>query len=173
MRTKKTASTDTMIPNNTASAVFLDFQCATDFIPIPSEAEIEHYLKTALSSFSHKESVSVSIRLVDKAEIQALNLAFRGKDKPTNVLSFPFEMPEGIPLPEKILGDILICPAVLMEEAMDQKKSYDHHVAHMVIHGVLHLLGYDHITDAEAEIMESLEIACLKQLNIQNPYSLD
>jgi probable rRNA maturation factor len=170
MTLNKVAPADSLLPDHAAPAVFLDFQCATDFTPTPTESEIEYYLQTALRGFIFQEALCVTIRLVDKAEMQALNLAFRGKDKPTNVLSFPFEMPQEIDLPERMLGDILICPAVLMEEAIDQKKSYDHHVAHMVIHGVLHLLGYDHMNDSEAEIMESLEIERLKQLNIQNPY---
>lgn len=117
--------------------------------------------------------VEVALILKDKHGIQALNHEYRQKDKATNVLSFPFEYPEGLSF-EQIgshnLGDLIICPQVVIDEAQAQNKSYQDHFLHMCVHGTLHLLGYDHIEDKQAEIMETLEINILKQLNIHNPY---
>jgi probable rRNA maturation factor len=113
-------------------------------------------------------AVEISVRLADDAEVQALNRDFRGQDKPTNVLSFPFEAPPGVEIP--LLGDIIICSEVVAREAAEQDKPLQAHWAHMVIHGTLHLLGYDHIDEAEAEQMEGLEIALLGGLGFANPY---
>ena len=99
-----------------------------------------------------------------------LNRDFRGKDKPTNVLSFPFEVPDFLIDEEPTLGDIIIAMPVIEAEAVEQKKSVEHHLAHMTIHGTLHLLGFDHIIDEEAEEMEALEIEILEKLGIANPY---
>ncbi|OZB41718.1 MAG: rRNA maturation RNase YbeY, partial [Alishewanella sp. 34-51-39] len=104
-------------------------------------------------------------------ESQQLNLQYRGKDKATNVLSFPFQCPPGIELP--LLGDLVICAGVVRAEAAEQNKPLAAHWAHMVVHGCLHLLGFDHINDADAEQMEAEEIQILQQLGISNPYLLD
>src|SRR5690606_12322097 len=101
-------------------------------------------------------------------ESQALNLLYRGKDKPTNVLSFPCELPAGVDLP--VLGDLVICQPVVNLEAAEQNKASEAHWAHMVIHGTLHLLGYDHEDDEEARVMESLETQLLTQLGYPRPY---
>ncbi|MBA3981050.1 MAG: rRNA maturation RNase YbeY, partial [Alcanivorax sp.] len=103
---------------------------------------------------------------------QALNHDYRGKDAPTNVLSFPFEMPEGLTLSgdELILGDIALCADVIAREATEQGKPAAHHWAHMVVHGVLHLLGYDHVADDDAADMEALEVTILAGLGIPDPY---
>ncbi len=108
------------------------------------------------------------IRLVDTAEIQLLNGTYREKDKPTNVLSFPSELPKEIEV--AILGDVVICIAVVQIEAKAQSKTFENHLMHMAVHGVLHLLGYDHIKDNEADEMEGLEIKILAGLGIENPY---
>lgn len=105
---------------------------------------------------------------MNSEESQSLNSQYRGKDKPTNVLSFPFEVPDGIEL--DLLGDLIICADVVEKEAQEQDKPLLHHWAHMVIHGTLHLLGYDHISDDEAEEMEALEIKLLAHLSIPDPY---
>jgi len=107
----------------------------------------------------------LSLACVDDAAIQTLNRDYRGKDKPTNVLSFPIE---GGPL----LGDIVLAYETTKMEAAAQGKSFDHHLTHLIIHGFLHLLGYDHMDNKSAAIMESLEIAALSQLGIDNPYEL-
>ena len=114
------------------------------------------------------EEHEITIRLVDAEEIQSLNAQFREKNSPTNVLSFPFDVPAGVPL--ALLGDIVICPTVVEAEAQQQSKPLSHHWAHMVIHGCLHLLGYDHIDEHDAEKMEGIEIETLSALNIANPY---
>ncbi|KAA0874633.1 rRNA maturation RNase YbeY [Nitrincola tapanii] len=110
----------------------------------------------------------VCIRLVSAAESQELNRTWRGKDYPTNVLSFPFEAPPGIPIDS--IGDLVICAEVVKQEALEQGKQELDHWAHLVIHGLLHLIGFDHINDAEAEEMEALEISLLARLGIPNPY---
>ena len=118
----------------------------------------------------------IAIRIIDEAESQSLNHDYRGKDYPTNVLSFPFELPDGMPeemraeLGDGIIGDIAICAPVVEREAKDQGKTPEAHWAHMVVHGVLHLLGHDHVDDAGADIMEALEVEVLSELGYANPY---
>ena len=108
----------------------------------------------------------LSLALTDDAHIRDLNRTFRGKDKPTNVLSFPSIGPG------PLLGDVIIAFETVEQEAKAQQKSLPDHTAHMLVHGFLHLLGYDHANDAEAEIMETLEIRILETLNIDNPYQI-
>jgi len=115
------------------------------------------------------DSAELTVRLVDTEEIQQLNNSYRHKDKPTNILSFPFEAPEFIPL--DLLGDLVICHAIIEKEAIEQQKQLTAHWAHIIIHGVLHLIGYDHIEDAEANEMEAFEIELLQQLGFENPYN--
>ncbi|WP_416397658.1 rRNA maturation RNase YbeY [Allohahella sp. A8] len=118
---------------------------------------------------------SLSIQLLNSEDMQAYNSQYRGKDKPTNVLSFPFDPPQGLP-PEALaaaqaeLGDIFICPEVLEQEALEQQKLLEHHWMHIVIHGLLHLLGHDHIEADEAEVMEAIEVELLAALGIADPY---
>lgn len=114
------------------------------------------------------EPSELTVRIVDEAEITELNRLYRDKDKPTNVLSFPFEKIDGLDLP--LLGDVVICASVVAKEAQEQGKVEQDHWAHMIIHGVLHLLGYDHIDDVEADEMEALEIKVLAGLAIADPY---
>ena len=116
-----------------------------------------------------KTSPNVSLRIVSKHESQELNANYRNKDKPTNVLSFPMEMEiieEGLCL----LGDLAICAEVVQQEALDQKKTLQHHWAHMLVHGMLHLQGYDHIENKDADEMERLEVKILEGLGFDNPY---
>lgn len=133
---------------------------------IPNDEQFQHWVDTTLNRYN--QPFELTIRVVDAAESQTLNNQYRQKDKPTNVLSFPFEVPEGVTL--NLLGDIVICALVVDQEAQEQQKTSTEHWAHMVIHGCLHLLGYDHITDDEAEEMESLEIDILAELGFNNPY---
>ncbi len=149
------------------SNVILDLQIACDNAEgLPSEALFQRWLDQVLPKFQAESEVT--IRLVDEAESHDLNLTYRGKDKPTNVLSFPFEAPPEIELP--LLGDLIICRQVVEQEAIEQQKSAEEHWAHMVIHGCLHLLGYDHIEDDEAEEMETLETEILAELGYADPY---
>ena len=122
-------------------------------------------------SHLHIGDKEITVRFVNNDESQQLNNDYRGKDKPTNVLSFPFECPPEVPL--DLLGDLVICVPVIAREAEEQQKPIAHHYAHMIVHGTLHLLGYDHIEDAEAEEMEGLEIAILAKLAIDDPYQDD
>ncbi|MDC9714770.1 MAG: rRNA maturation RNase YbeY [Gammaproteobacteria bacterium] len=115
------------------------------------------------------ETSELLIRIVNKNEMQNLNKTYRNQDKPTNVLSFSSDLPTEID--ETILGDVVICSAVVREEAKMQNKAFDDHLAHMAVHGVLHLLGYDHIKENEAQAMEALEIKILQKLDIENPYT--
>lgn len=157
--------------------VSVDLQIATEEEDQPPPAKIQQWVASALAHAQPANSVStpqpapeLTIRIVDEAEITALNRDYRSKDKATNVLSFPADLPDHIDLP--LLGDLVICAAVVKREAEAQHKTINDHWAHMVIHGTLHLLGYDHTGDDEAEIMEGLEIDALATLHIANPYIL-
>lgn len=141
-------------------------QSAEDIALLPTDQELNTWVNAALSSY--QKPFELTIRIVDSNESQALNSQYRHKDKPTNVLSFPFEVPDGIEL--NLLGDLIVCAQVVAKEAKEQKKSNAAHWAHMIIHGCLHLLGYDHISDTEAQEMESLEINILAKLGVSNPY---
>ena len=145
----------------------IDLQNACDSKEVPSNELFQLWVETALNSVTDKE-FELTIRLVNEEESRQLNKQYRQKDKPTNVLSFPFEVPEGIEL--NLLGDLVICSQVVEQEAKEQNKKIFDHWAHMVIHGSLHLLGYDHINDNDADEMETLEIEILAKLTISNPY---
>ena len=133
---------------------------------LPTAEQIEQWATAAVQPQSEEEEMTV--RIVDEAESHALNLNYRGKDRPTNVLSFPFECPDEVELP--LLGDLVICRQVVEREAQEQDKPLMAHWAHMVVHGSLHLLGYDHIEDDEAEEMESLETQIMTGLGFADPY---
>ena len=133
---------------------------------LPTAEQIEQWATAAVQPQS--DEVEMTVRIVDEAESHALNLNYRGKDRPTNVLSFPFECPDEVELP--LLGDLVICRQVVEREAQEQGKPLMAHWAHMVVHGSLHLLGYDHIEDDEAEEMESLETQIMIGLGFVDPY---
>ena len=133
---------------------------------LPTAEQIEQWATAAVQPQS--DEVEMTVRIVDEAESHELNLNYRGKDRPTNVLSFPFECPDEVELP--LLGDLVICRQVVEREAQEQDKPVIAHWAHMVVHGSLHLLGYDHIEDDEAEEMESLETQIMTGLGFADPY---
>ena len=122
-----------------------------------------------VASDAPRDPVEVSLLLTDDAGVRELNSAWRGKDKPTNVLSFPAPEQPGVPGPRH-LGDIALAFETLQREAWDEGKTVADHAAHLIVHGTLHLLGYDHETTGEAEIMEALEVKALKSLGIGDPY---
>lgn len=146
--------------------VALEVQRASESRRAPTKAKLRAYAEAALAG--RREDAGLVIRIVDEPESQALNRQYRGIDKPTNVLSFPFEAPPQVR--SRHIGDLVICAPVVEREAAEQGKPLEAHWAHMVVHGVLHLLGYDHETDADAETMEGLEIAILGRLGFPNPY---
>ena len=144
----------------------ISIQYATDKALAPKPALLRQWARCALNDTQAEKEITVRIVGVD--EMTSLNETYRRKSGPTNVLSFPFEaMP---PMDEGILGDIVICAEVVNGEAYEQRKSRDEHWAHMIVHGVLHLLGYDHEVDDEAEVMEALEVKILAELGYANPY---
>jgi probable rRNA maturation factor len=144
----------------------LDVQNAASDGDIPTQTLLKRWVRAAIGT--QRRSAEVSLRIVDEDEMCALNGRYRGKPQPTNVLSFPADLPPEVDLPH--LGDIVICAAVVVREARAQHKLALDHWAHLVIHGTLHLLGFDHIDTADAEVMEGLEIEILNTLQIANPY---
>ncbi|MFC7368092.1 MULTISPECIES: rRNA maturation RNase YbeY [Vreelandella] len=148
--------------------IVIDRQAAINEPSLPTLEQLTHWVSCVFSHHPDDERRELTIRFVDEAESQALNRDYRGKDKPTNVLSFPFENPPGVSLP--LLGDLVICHAVVTLEANEQQKCLEHHYAHMVVHGTLHLMGYDHVEEQEAERMEQLERELLATLDIADPY---
>ena len=141
----------------------LDLQLATDG-QHPDEAQLRRWCELALRQ--RTADSELTIRLIDEAEGRELNHTWRHKDYATNVLSFPAEIPDGI-LDIPLLGDLVICVPVVEREAAEQSKALEAHWAHLVIHGCLHLLGYDHIEDDEAEVMEAREDAILRDLALE------
>lgn len=134
---------------------------------LPSTADFERWISTALATQSLEEA-EVSLYIVDEAEGQELNKQYRDRDYPTNVLSFPADIPEEVGVP--LLGDLVVCAPVVEREAQEQGKSLEAHWAHMLIHGSLHLLGFDHIDDTEADEMEALETEIITGLGYPAPY---
>ena len=134
---------------------------------LPKDEELLTWLKETLSFEQHGDT-ELTIRFVDEKESAELNEQYRHKKGSTNILSFPFEKPDEIEL--ALLGDLVICSDVVKQQAKEQGKKELAHWAHMVVHGTLHLLGYDHLTSAEAEEMENKEIKILSQLGYTDPY---
>lgn len=150
--------------------VAIDLQIASaDTNNLPNLEQITQWATRAVRAENLEPEMTV--RIVDEAESRELNFTYRGKDRPTNVLSFPFECPPEVELP--LLGDLVICRQVVEREAREQGKPLLAHWAHMVVHGSLHLLGYDHIEDDEAEQMERLETGIMLELGFEDPYSYD
>ena len=146
----------------------VDVQLASTAGQLPELSAIQRWAALALEELGEDpEPPDLCIRLVDAAESQTLNSRFRGQEKPTNVLSFPAD----VHIPgRRTLGDVVICMPVVVGEAARQQKAVDDHLAHMVVHGVLHLFGYDHQKDDDAQRMEGLEQQILRQLGVADPY---
>ena len=136
--------------------------------PAPEEDDIRRWIAAALAGGERSADSEICVRLVDRDEMSKLNRDYRAKEGPTNVLSFPSDLPAELELP--LLGDIIICAPVVRTEAAQQHKSLRAHWAHLTVHGTLHLLGYDHIEEHQAAAMEALETRILEQLNFACPY---
>ena len=141
----------------------VEVQRIIDLAGVPADEQLVEWVNIVC-----QDERELVIRIVDEDESQDLNHQYRSKDRSTNVLSFPFETPPGVPCDH--LGDLVICASVVEREAREQNKPLDAHWAHMVVHGVLHLMGHDHQNDAEAEKMEDLEIEILSRLGFSDPY---
>src|SRR5690606_41022267 len=142
----------------------IDNASGSDEVPAPSA--MRRWVEAALAGA--RDEAELAVRIVAEAESAALNSHYRHKEGPTNVLSFPADLPEAVDIP--LLGDLVICAPVVAREAGEQDKSLDAHWAHMLVHGTLHLLGYDHIDDTEASEMEALETRILAGLGFPPPY---
>ncbi len=152
----------------------LEIQNPFGFDTIPENTDLNSWVDVALQD--QKQKSSMVIRFVDEAEGLDLNHTYRGKKSTTNVLSFPFEKPDFLlempELDEELahLGDLVLCEPVILKEAAQQNKSKQQHWAHLIVHGTLHLQGYEHLNDEDATIMEALEVEILKKLGFDNPY---
>lgn len=144
----------------------VDVQIASEEDDLPDPAELRTWVGAAVEGF--RDDAELTIRIVDDAESARLNKTYRQRPGATNVLSFPFESPPGTDI--SLLGDIVICAPVVRQEARDQSKSLRSHWAHMVVHGALHLLGFDHLKASDADEMEATEARILDELGIDNPY---
>ncbi|MGZ5054415.1 MAG: rRNA maturation RNase YbeY [Methylobacter sp.] len=145
----------------------IEIQAVFESAGQPDPQQIQFWVDTALADYD--QDTEIVVRIVGEQESAKLNEQYRHKSGPTNILSFPVDVPEGIEL--DLLGDLVICAPVVEKEALEQGKALEHHWAHIIVHGVLHLLGYDHIDDDDAELMENKEIAILNKLHINNPYT--
>jgi probable rRNA maturation factor len=145
----------------------IDIENNSQSLLIPSQEKCEIWITAVLKNQQINEA-EVSVYIVDEDESQELNSQYRGKENPTNILSFPADIPEEVGIP--LLGDLVICAPVVEREAQEQQKTVDAHWAHMLVHGSLHLLGYDHIEDDEAELMEALETNIITGLGFSAPY---
>jgi probable rRNA maturation factor len=144
----------------------IDLQIVCEAPNIPTMAQFNRWVAIALPT--EKRHWELTIRVVEPAESQALNAAYRGLNRPTNVLSFASDLPDFVD--ETLLGDLVICASIVEQEALEQQKFAEAHWAHIIVHGTLHLLGYDHIEDADADEMEALETLILANLGFPDPY---
>lgn len=149
----------------------LDLQLKSRAAHIPSARLLTRWINAALAGrVDAGRPVELTLRIVGPTEMRTLNREYRDKDYATNVLSFPFDMPADVELPVRVLGDIVLCAQTVQREAREQEKDIRAHWAHLVVHGVLHLLGLDHMNKRDAARMEGVEIAVLSALGIPDPY---
>ena len=154
----------------------LELQNPYHYTHLPDQQKIQNWAKAALQDSSQTDEISVTLRFVDKAEGLALNQRYRDKAYATNILSFTFDqpiLPEGVTLNLPLhLGDLVVCLPVIKAEAQAQKKSLEQHCSHLIVHGILHLQGYDHIEEQQAQQMEALETHLLQTLGYPDPYEV-
>ncbi len=146
-------------------AIEVDVQRASGFDRLPTDEQFGLWAEAALRE---RPDAALTIRLVDEDESRALNARYRDKDYATNVLSFPADLPAELGLP--LLGDVVICAPLVVREAAEQSKDSEAHWAHLTIHGILHLLGYDHQEEPQAGEMEAVEIELLASMGFPDPY---
>ncbi|MDM3872479.1 rRNA maturation RNase YbeY [Porticoccus sp. W117] len=152
--------------------LLIDIENASGSDDVPDDEHIHRWVKAALQALpteQQRSSAELSVRIVSEQESQNLNHRYRQKNSPTNVLSFPSELPPELNIP--LLGDLAICAQVVAREAQQQQKTADAHWAHMLVHGTLHLLDYDHIDDGDADEMEALETQIITDLGFPEPYN--
>lgn len=147
-------------------SALLDLQRGHRLLRCPPKQRLQAWVGAALARCGRQGEVS--LRVVDETEMRAMNLRFRHRDGVTNVLSFPHQAMHGIA--QDFLGDVVVCAPVVEREALEQDKTEAAHWAHLVVHGTLHLLGYDHVLDDEAAVMEAMEVAILESLGFADPY---
>lgn len=150
---------------------YIDIQNATDYSLPVNEELLSKWALLALRD--HQKEAELTIRIVSSEEMCDLNNTYRKQNKTTNVLAFPTALPDSIQLEYPLLGDVIICPEVLLEESKQLNKSLEEHWSLIVIHGTLHLLGYDHIEEQDANIMQGIEIKLLAELGYANPYETE
>lgn len=150
---------------------FVDIQHASKCSCPVSDDTLTDWVELTLKA--HKETAELTLRFVDPSEITELNHLYRKQNKATNVLAFPASYPQHVQLDHPFLGDVIICPEVLIEESKTLHVDLQAHWAHIVIHGVLHLLGYDHILKSDADVMQPIEINLLSHLGYDNPYKTE
>ena len=158
---------------NSPGKILVDVQLACDDPEVPDAEHIREWVASAIAvaEATPAGKSEVTVRVVGVEEMQTLNREYRDKDKPTNVLSFPAEEVAGLPGDEaRALGDLVVCAAVVRDESAQQDKAPADHWAHMLVHGTLHLLGYDHMSDEQAAEMESLEVRILTSQGVADPY---
>ncbi len=168
MRMKDLMTVEALIMS---TSVDLELQVMTEAAWLPAQHQFDEWAAAALKEVD--APVGLVIRIVDAIESHALNKQFRDKDEPTNVLSFPFELPDELPteLKNNHLGDLVICAPVMHQEAVEQNKPEVAHWAHIVVHGLLHLQGYDHQNESDATTMESKEVKIMNRLGYPDPYA--
>ena len=170
-----TITTRRTVANDEAEPPQVDLQVTCDAPGLPEERDVGHWIALAAAGSGREipAGAEISVRIVDEVESQSINRQYRGKDRPTNVLAFPAELETlpGLPSVEHTaLGDLVICAPIVSREAVAQGKTEAAHWAHLVVHGFLHLVGFDHESDAEAAEMEGLEVAILASMGLGNPY---
>ncbi|ADJ27307.1 rRNA maturation RNase YbeY [Nitrosococcus watsonii] len=149
-------------------SIAVQIQYAVPRINAPLQADFQRWVEAAL--LNQSKAGEVTIRVTDENEAAELNRRYRRKEGATNILSFPFEIPSCVPFDIPLLGDLIICAPVVAREALEQAKKEQDHWAHLVVHGVLHLLGFDHQQEVEAQQMEALEVTILESLGYSDPY---
>jgi probable rRNA maturation factor len=148
------------------SDIEVDVQYAVPLAGEPTVAQVTAWVEAALAG--RRTRAELTVRVVGEEEMAGFNRHYRHREGPTNVLSFPYDERPELAIP--LLGDIVVCAPVVAREAAEQDKRYHDHFAHMVVHGTLHLIGYDHMDPADARVMEDLEIAVLAGLSVADPY---